>query len=367
MGTPFRDAVTERRADLVGRDPRSGHPVAVVNGRFLDRPVTGVERYAREVALCLGAAVRVERAPDRLGGTRGHLWEQCVLPSRLQRGELLWSPANTGPLAVREQVVTIHDTATIDHPEWFRGSFARYYRFLLPRLARRALQVITSSRFSRDRLVKVCGVPADRVTVIHPGVDPERFRPPTPQEVGAARARYALPERYVLAVGSRSPRKNLTALMAAWELLRRRQPGLGLVIVGDPTPTNRSDAIRTDGANVRVLGRVTDGTLSAVYGGASVFAYPSLYEGFGLPVLEAMACGTPVVAAERGGLPEAVGDAGALCEPANAEEMARVLEGLVEDGEHRRRVVASGLQRARELTWERTAARVLGVLQLHRS
>ena len=336
--------------------------VAALNGRFLGRPVTGVERYAQEVAVRLSPRLRLVRSPAWAQGVRGHLWEQGVLPRALRAHELLWSPANTGPVAVENQVVTLHDVSPLDHPEWFRGAFASLYRRLLPQLTRRARRIVTSSSFSRDRIVEACGVPAERIAVVVPGVDAARFRPPSGAAANEARARHGLPERYLLAVGSRDQRKNVAVLVTAWRRLRARDPGLGLVLVGDASPTARAEAAGWDDGGIRRLGRIPDADLPALYGAAAVFVYPSLYEGFGLPVLEAMACGTPVVASRRTAVPEAVGDAGELFEPTEPDDLVAVLERLLDDGDERRALRSAGLRRAGALTWERTAAGVLAVL-----
>jgi glycosyltransferase involved in cell wall biosynthesis len=342
-------------------------PAASVNGRFLGRPVTGVERYAYEVTRRLGSRLRVVRAPSWAQGTRGHLWEQLVLPRRVGRGQLLWSPANSGPVRLENQVVTIHDVGPMDHPEWFQGAFAALFRRVVPRVARRARRVITSSRFSRDRLVERCGLDPGQVVVVAPGVDPVGFRPPSQPEIDAVRARYRLPQRYLLAVGSLSVRKNLTVLLSASNLLRLRGRGLGLVIVGSPTHTAPAHRLDSPDSWVRVLGRVPDSNLPALYGGSAAFVLPSLYEGFGLPVLEAMACGTPVVASKWGGVPEAAGDAGILFDPENPEELAHRIQELLEDPRRCEEVVARGLRRAQEFTWDRTAKGVLNTLSRARS
>jgi glycosyltransferase involved in cell wall biosynthesis len=345
----------------------SGDLVATVNGRFLGRPVTGVERYAFEVTRRLGSRLRVLRAPRWAQGARGHLWEQLVLPRHVGRGGLLWSPANSGPLSLEHQVVTIHDLGPIDHPEWFRSAFAALFGRMVPRLAERARRVITPSRFSRDRLVEGFGLDPRRVVVVPPGVDRGRFRPPSPGEIVAVRARYRLPERYLLAVGSLSVRKNLPVLVSAARLVRRRDRSLGLVVAGGTTRTAPIDRPDPRDPWIRLLGRVPDSGLPALYGGAAVFVLPSMYEGFGLPVLEAMACGTPVVASNRGGVPDAAGDAGILFDPEDPEGLAHRIRELLDDPHRSREAVTRGFWRTRELTWERTANGVLDTLSRARA
>ncbi len=150
-----------------------------VNGRFQNQRTTGVQRYAHEITKRLSLQAEIVAPRGWNSGVRGHIWEQTVLP-QLARGALLWSPCNTGPLSVGRQVVTIHDCACFDHPEAFSRTFAAWYQWLLPRLARRARRVITVSRFSASRLADVCGVDVDQIEVIYNGVD-ARFRPAPPE------------------------------------------------------------------------------------------------------------------------------------------------------------------------------------------
>ena len=192
-----------------------------VNGRFMRQRVTGMQRYAREIVARLGSRVELVE-PTRAGhGIRGHLWEQVGLPCHLRRS-LLWSPCTTGPLGVGSQIVTIHDCAFHDRAECFTPRFAAWLQWLVPRLARRVRQILTVSQFSKGRIAEICRVPSDKIHVVHNGVDP-RFHPATAEEIAAARARFNLPERYVLCVGSLEPRKNLPRLLEAWQQAKDKQ------------------------------------------------------------------------------------------------------------------------------------------------
>ncbi|HEX7975697.1 MAG TPA: glycosyltransferase family 1 protein [Anaerolineales bacterium] len=362
-----------------------------INARCLAHPTTGVERYAYEVAVRLGAGTRQLAPgiiPQHVGrrsalprraasGLAGHLWEQVVLPRKLRPGELLWSPANTGPLAVSSQVMTLHDLSVIDHPEWFRPNFATWYAYLLPRLAWRVRRVITDSQFSRDRILSALDLPPDRVNVIYPGVDRKKFWPQPAGQVDRVRARYGLPARYVLCVATHEPRKNLPRLLQAWQRAQaggRAAAQAGLVIAGGlgtvfrrpglgARPELKGAGYKSTGSGVRWLGYVPDEDLPALYSGALVFALPSLYEGFGLPVLEAMACGTPVVTACGTGLPEAAGEAGLLVDPLNVDEIAATLSKLLADEALRSELAGRGLRRAESCSFEQTAREVWNVLQ----
>jgi len=325
-----------------------------VNGRFTTQRVTGVQRYARQLTARKAQWADIAAPRNSAQGVQGHVWEQSVLPMRVGRS-LLWSPCNTGPLAVRNQVVTIHDCAFYDHPEGFTRRFATWYRWLVPRLARRIRHIITISRFSRDRLLEYCQLPPSKVTVIPQGVDPD-FRPLEPHIVAETRRILGLPENYVLFVGSLAPRKNLARLLEAWRLVSPLHPEMSLVLVGAPNHVFRDAGLHELPASVHVAGYVAEEHLPAVYAGAQVSVFPSLYEGFGLPVLEAMACGTPVMTSNVTSMPEVAGDAALLVDPYSEESMADGLSRLLADSVLRQQLSERGLQRARTFTWDRTAA-----------
>lgn len=334
-----------------------------INGRFLERPVTGVERYGREVLRRLGVEFTVLRPGRGRRGLVGHLWEQVVLPARVPAGGLLWSPANTGPLRAPRQVLTLHDLAALDHPEWFQPRFALWYAWLLPRLARRATRLLTVSRFSRDRIVARLGVPESRVDVVPPGVGPPFGAVPT-GAASAAPARHGLEGPFLLTVGTLEPRKNLATVLAAWRRAAPRLPGVSLVVVGEKGPAFRRVRPEVPVERVRWLGRVPDADLAALYAAALGLVYVPLYEGFGLPPLEAMACGCPVLASPAGGLPEAVGEAALLASPERSEEVAEGMLRLAGDEDLRRRLREAGRERARKFTWEATAAAVRRSLEV---
>jgi glycosyltransferase involved in cell wall biosynthesis len=299
---------------------------------------------ARRLPALAPGRYRVCRPPSALAHKAGHAWEQLLLP--LVRAELLYCPANLAPLASRRTVVVIHDVAPLREPRWYSAAYARYQRAILPALARRARLVITVSEFSRGEIVDTLGVPAERVRVVPNGVD-ERFSPAVDPE--PARAAYALERRYVLLVGTRIARKNLAALAAAARRLSER--GVELVAAG----SGRGYMQAETGLEVRALGYVPEELLPSLYRGAAALAMPSLYEGFGLPCIEAMAAGTPVVASDRGALPEVCGDAALLVDPADGSALADALLAAVEDDALAARLTRAGTERAATFTWGRTA------------
>lgn len=324
-----------------------------VNGRYLLQRVTGVQRYAREIVARLADRCEVIRPAPSVRGLAGQLWEQLILPIRKGRG-LLWSPSNTGPLAVREQVVTVHDCAVFDHAECFSRAFAVLHQQLVPRLARRVRLLITVSEFSKARILAHCRVPAERVKVIANGVD-SRFVPQAAPAVMEAIERLRLPKDYVLCVGSLEPRKNLGRLLEAWRRVQTQVEGLSLVLAGGSHHVFRDAGLDELTHGVHLAGYVDDDLLPAIYSGARAFVYPSLYEGFGLPILEAMACGTPVICSNTTALPETAGDAARLVDPLAPESIAEGILEVVRSEAWQRDLRQRGLARARQFTWDRTA------------
>jgi glycosyltransferase involved in cell wall biosynthesis len=341
----------------------------VCNARFAGQELTGVQRYGHELLRRFDGFVEPVAPPAPLSALRGHWWEQAELPE-LCTGRLLWSPGNTGPLRVRQQVVTIHDASTLDHPEWFARKFAVWYRFLLPHLARRVRRVITVSEFSRERLIEQCALAPDRVVAIPNGVD-ARFRPAGEGELDVFKTRHDLRQPYLLYVGSWEPRKNLAVLLRAWQYLAAKE--VTLVLAGGVGTVFRDRGFDRVPPGVRLWGRIADDDLVPLLAGATGFVFPSLYEGFGLPPLEAMACGCPALVSSSTSLPEVCGHAfdrskgtgsAVYFNPRDAEQLAdRVRELLALDAATRARWIANGLEHTRPFTWDRTAELTRQVLE----
>jgi glycosyltransferase involved in cell wall biosynthesis len=272
-----------------------------------------------------------------------------VLPLRAARSGALLCPANFAPLAFPRNVLVIHDAAALRHPEWYSRAYVAWQRRVLPALARRALHVVTVSEFSRNELADLLQLDPQRVSVVAGGVDPA-FTPDADAE--GARRVLGLTGPYVLCVASQTARKNLRALVPAARQLAA--DGIEVVVAGG----HRPQFAREEGLEaLRHLGAVPDPLLPGLYAGAEAFALPSLYEGFGLPVLEAMACGTPVIAADATALPGTAGGAARLAPP-EGEAFAHVLREVVGSPAERARLRSAGLTRAAPFTWERTAREV---------
>ena len=332
-----------------------------VNLRTLGYRITGVQRYLLGLLPHMPSALIRIKPARALQGIKGHLWEQLYLPARLQR-RLLWSPGNTGPLGVSRQVLTVHDMSCLDHPEWFERKFALWYAALLPRLIRKVRAVITVSQFSKERIVRLTAVKPERIHVIANGVDP-RFRPADPKAVDQVRADFNLNGPYILFVGSLEPRKNLRTLLAAWQ--RGRFDGATLAILGATGHLFAGPQFESVPAGVRLLGCVEDQVLPALYSGAAGFIYPSTYEGFGLPPLEAMACGCPVAVSEIPAHRELYDGVAAYFDPFSAEDLSSRLEWLLRlDGARRASLVEKGSHRSASYTWGTAAADTWKIIQL---
>jgi glycosyltransferase involved in cell wall biosynthesis len=261
-------------------------------------------------------------------------------------------------------VVTIHDCIHLRFPQYLPNRAAHLYaRFFLRLAARRARRVLTVSEASKRDILHYLRVPDAKIEVIPNALD-ERFEtPPSDADIARVRERFLLTSPFVLYTGNIKPHKNLDRLIEAFALLRRREfDGLKLLIIGDEIskyPNLRRLVHRHQlHQHVRFLGFVPDATLAVLYRLASVFGFPSLYEGFGLPPLEAMASGTPVICSNVSSLPEVVGDAALLIDPLDPQAIADAMARVLGDGELRSELIRRGRDRVRAFSWQRSAARV---------
>jgi glycosyltransferase involved in cell wall biosynthesis len=263
------------------------------------------------------------------------------------------------------RVVTIHDLMPLTHPGHYPSSDCSDYWREVPKAVKRADAIVAVSHYTKAQIVGHFKVPEDRVAVVHHGVH-ARFRAATAEEVAAVRARYRLPSRYVLFVGSEETRKNVPLLIDAARIWRARgATDIAVVLAGKPSwgsgaIVKRVAACGLQGT-VHRLGHIAGRDLPALYSGAEAFVLPSIAEGFGMPLLEAMACATPVIAADTTSLPEVVGDAGLLFDPYRAADLADCVARVAGDRALKERLIERGLTRAREFTWERAAYETLAV------
>ena len=355
-----------------------------VNGRFMSQPVTGVQRFAAEIVGCIDALMAQGEWPEtslltpRLNGERpvnlacasqslhelsvgerhGHLWEQIDLP-RAARGGILVNLGNTAPLlAGRGQLVVIHDAGVFDTPTSYSWRFRALYKGLQRALVRVGAQIATVSEFSRQRIAARLDIDPARIAVIYEGADHILRMPADPNTLARHNLRAG---QFALVVGSRVAHKNLAALAEVAEDLQRR----GMVIA--MTGSGNADIFRAkdDGVAAQHLGRTTDAELRALYENAACLLFPSRYEGFGLPPVEAMSCGCPVIASRGGAVEEVCGDAALYFDIENPRTIALAVERLLEEPGLAEDLRARGLKRAGALNWMASArklADVVGIL-----
>ena len=336
-----------------------------INMRSQTSGLRGVQRYAAEVQRRLADRI-IPLAPTRpLHGLRGHLWDQTVVPRKVGNA-LLWSPANTGPLCVANQVLTVHDLGSLEHPEWYNAKFSAWYHWLVPKLIKRVRRVITLSQFSCERVLALVGVERSKVVVVPAGVD-ARFCPRAPDEITEVRDRLGIPSpHYILSLGAIEPRKNLHRLLTAWASCVTRLPQeIWLVVAGAKAPSNVFSVVELSDIPPRVhfASFVQDENLPALYSGALALAYVSVYEGFGLPALEAMASGTVPIVANNTSVPEVVADAGLQVNPHEVEEIGAAIQRLVDDSELRETLRQRAIRRSALFDWERASALTWKVLR----
>ena len=291
------------------------------------------------------------------------LYEQTVLPWRVRAAsaDLLHAPGYLAPVASTVPVViTVYDLIALRFPQWCKRSNVLNFRLQMPLSMRRARRILVPSQATRDDLVSRFPRAAGKVRVVPLGVD-AAFQPcADPDRRAAVRRRYSLPERFILFVGHNEPKKNLPGILAGYcELRKSGAAAPPLVIAGARgwgcAAVDRQWRDSGLAGAVIFTGFVAADDLPVLYSLADLFVFPSLYEGFGLPPLEAMACGTPVVASNRGSLPEVLGDAALQVDPSQPEALARAMRDVLSDAGLRQCLIERGRTRAATFTWERTA------------
>jgi glycosyltransferase involved in cell wall biosynthesis len=356
--------------------------------------MTGVQRYALEVARELNAMadddlqvsifaghegrgqnlrLPVETSLVPAGGSmRGLLWEQTVLKRMARKAhiDVLFNPANVAPVGADfPQVVTIHDLAFLIYPQFFSRSFATYYRTIMPRIVRESAAIIAVSENTRADLIRILSADPGKIAVVPPAASREFTHAVTKGELDRVRDRYRLPNKFFLSVSSLEPRKNLKRLIEAYRVLPRSVTDeFALVLVGagnsvfaDP---DISASLQQDyHGDIHAPGYIPAEELPALYRMATALVFPSLYEGFGLPVVEAMAAATPVITSNRSSLPEVAGNAAVLIDPESIEELAAAMELMATDSGTRNLLIERGKKRAAGYSWSKTASGVMRVLQ----
>ena len=341
----------------------------VINARFLTQEMRGVQRFAEQICLQLNKLRNdlVFVAPEdihlrdsaerlhvrRIGRHRGHLWEQLDLPLWLARNGSppLVSLCNTAPLFYGNQIATHHDITYIRHPESYSRTFRAMYRTLTPLLLARTKALMTVSEFSRGEIAAHYGYPARNICVVPNAVD-SRFKPFCAQQCRGDST------PYLLAVSSPTAHKNFARMVAAF-LSVEGHDEVELRIIGD---SNRifSGGLKdaADSPRIRMLGRLTDEELVEAYQGAAAFVFPSLYEGFGIPPLEAQACGCPVIAARAASIPEVLGDSALYFDPLNVKDIAQSMQRILHDEALREDLRRRGKTNLARFSWNTSARQV---------
>ncbi len=344
-----------------------------INARFLTQPITGVQRFAIEISRHLRALrqdivfvsprdIIHQEIADELkaipyGTLTGVLWEQLELPRFLRHNSspLLLNLANTAPVSYSKMIVTIHDLAFLRNPAWFSKAFYLYYRWLIPKIAERASAVITVSEFSKNEISELLQVPMHSIHVVYCGVGNKAY-------AGAADKAYQPPGKYFLAVSSRDPRKNFEKLIAAFRKLDA--DNVFLCIVGARNkifPSQSGDA--SDRNNVIFAGYISDAALVSLYRNAIALVYPSLYEGFGLPPVEAMANGCPVITSRVASLPEVCENAALYVDPHDVKSITAAMKLMLTDDEQRMVLKTRGFDQIKKFDWQKSARTVSQIIE----
>jgi len=346
----------------------------IVNCRFLTQKITGVQRHAMEISLQLkqlrpdtkfvapkniihtDTAAKLE--VEIIGSRTGHFWEQFDLPRYLKKyyktKPLLLSLANTAPLFYKHKIVTIHDTAFLINPKWFSRRFYYFYRFL----ARNAQTVITVSEFSKKEIIGKMKISPAKIEIIYNAVS-SIFKK-TDNENN--KSKYG---KYILTVSSLAPRKNLKRTIEAFKKLKLQQYSLVIVGAGHRSLGNkRLNELTNAGEGIIFKGHVEDEELVNLYNNAELFIFPSLYEGFGIPPVEAMSCGCPCVVSNTSCLPEICGKAAEYCDPYDVIDIAKTMNKVLKDFDLRDRLIEKGFQQIKKYSWQKTVDKILKLVNV---
>jgi glycosyltransferase involved in cell wall biosynthesis len=354
-----------------------------INGKMFSQPITGVQRYAMQilealdalledghwVANCRLVLVVLSSSTQPLPSYRNieireisarslHYWEQVRLPWAT-RGSMLMNLAGSAPLLKLGQICTFHDTAVFDMPSAYSPAFVRWYRLLFSVQAKLSRRLFTVSEFSKERICHHLNVSPKKVKVVYGAADHMRSQS---LESGALRRLGIEPKRYFLAVGSANPTKNFSRLIEAFSGLP--DADARLVVVGGSNAAVFASSGKTAQEDPRIIraGRLTDGELKSLYSHARAYVFPSIYEGFGLPPIEAMLCGCPVIAARAASIPEICGQAAAYFDPLCVESMRSVINRAQCDDEWLDGLRAIGREHVKKFSWYASANQLLSEL-----
>lgn len=343
----------------------------VVNGRFLTQKPTGIHRYAFEICnqfyqLGVDFYVAIPKNINtdykhsfrtvECGSLDGHLWEQISLPRYLKKqgSPLLVSFSGCGPLNYNNQIITIHDVSHERHPEWFAKSYWRYYGYMMPRVARKAHAIITVSEYSKKEINDVFGIPKDKLFVVNCSIPA--------YHLNESENKPNIKEKYILSVSSFDPRKNFRRLIEAFNNIEDKT--IKLYIIGMQFQAfNTPDLQDLQNENIVMPGYVDDDRLNELYRNALFSVYPSLYEGFGIPPLESMVCGCPVIASKIDAIEEICEDAVLYIDPYNTNDITDKINLLALNIDLRNDLKARGYQQIKKYSWEKSARKVIEIVK----
>lgn len=339
-----------------------------VNARYLTQELTGVQRFAEQISLSLKdirddliflsppGVLRKDIANKlqvkEIGSKSGHLWEQIDLPRYLKRNGsgLLLNLGSTAPIFYTNQIVTHHDVTYKRYPESFSKKFRIFYSVLIPMMLKNSRQLLTVSEFSKKEISEVYNHPNDKITIIYNAVSDDFKRKSGSQDN----------KPYFLAVSSPNFHKNFHGMLKAFKLLGDKYD-ISLKIIGKASAnfsTQDFSSLAKDSDKVKFLGRVDDGEMIYLYQNALAFVFPSFYEGFGIPPLEAQSCGCPVLSSNMASMPEVLRDSAIYFDPYNEADIALAMERMILDNSLRTELVSKGYANVKRFSWNDSAAKV---------
>lgn len=344
-----------------------------VNARFLTQSITGVQRFALEISRELQLFYPKDEirffAPHNIlqkseaenlnvevvGSHTGHVWEQFDLPRHLKKigSPLLLNLCNTAPIFYSNKFSTLHDITYIRYPKTYSKAFRFFYQAVIPQVLKSSKRIFTVSEFSKKEICGYYRISDQKITVVHNAVC-GNFRPQSNDNLKG--------ENYLLAVSSVKESKNFQMIVNAFDGVCEQMGLLKLFIVGDLKSGSFSSLdlnALTENSRVKLLDRVSDAELIELYSNASAFLFPSLYEGFGIPVLEAQACGCPVIASDVASMPEVLVDSAELVDPHCVEDWVQAICNVVTNAEYRNQLIQSGFRNINRFSWKRSADKII--------
>lgn len=331
-----------------------------INGRFLSQSITGVQRFAKELTVELlnksddykllalpGTKLVPPFNQDNtiiIGPANSQIWEQVYLPYFLnkQNNPLLINFTGLGPVFYENKILTIHDLSFWEHPEWFSKKYYWFYRIFTPISVRNSKKIITVSEYSKNRITKYLHQNETDIEVVYNAVNYDTIVVHDKQ-------------KYILSVGSLDPRKNIERLINSFK--KWNHPDYELLIIGGRQNSFANLNLSSDN-KIKFLGYLSDDELHQYYLNAEIFIFPSLHEGFGIPPLEAMACGTPVIASNTTSIPEACGDAAYYIDPNSEESMVAALDVLANNENLRSELIRKGFRNIKRFSWAESAIKI---------